>query len=189
VHTDDRTLRVDAEQYDAGDGPCLHAARTGTVVLVDASDANQRWPRFASAAADEGIHSFLAAPLSAGDQPLGSFNLYGRTRSAFDTLDADILNLLTATVSRTIGDFARFRTARDVAESIQRALSTRAPIEQAKGMLMAIHGITAEEAFDRLRTESQHTNIPLRVVATTLIDKLGATAPTATTRSDLHDRR
>jgi transcriptional regulator with GAF, ATPase, and Fis domain len=155
VHTDQRTLRVDSEQYDAGDGPCLHAARTGTVVRVEAADAADRWPRFAAAAADEGIHSFLAAPLHAAGQPLGSFNLYGRTRSAFDTLDAEILDLLTATVSRTIGDFARFKSASDVAESIQRALSTRGPIEQAKGMLMAIHGIDADQAFDGLRTQSQ----------------------------------
>jgi transcriptional regulator with GAF, ATPase, and Fis domain len=177
VHTDQRTLQVDAEQYDADDGPCLHAARTGTVILVDAADAAGRWPRFASAAAAEGIHSFLAAPLHAADQPLGSFNLYGRTRSAFDTLDAEILDLLTATVSRTIGDFARFKSARDVAESIQRALATRGVIEQAKGMLMAIHGIDADQAFDRLRTQSQHTNTPLREVATTFVDNISTSAP------------
>lgn len=178
VYTDQRTLRVDSEQYDAGEGPCLHAARTGTIVLVDATDAAQRWPRFAAAAAAEGIHSFLAAPLHAAGQPLGSFNLYGRTRSAFDTLDADILGLLTATVSRTIGDFARFKSARDVAESIQRALATRGPIEQAKGMLMAIHGIDANQAFDRLRTQSQNTNTPLYTVATTFIERISTTTHT-----------
>jgi transcriptional regulator with GAF, ATPase, and Fis domain len=179
VHTDQRTLRVDSEQYDADDGPCLHAARTGTLVLVDAADATARWPRFAAAAAAEGIHSFLAAPLHASGQSLGSFNLYGRTRSAFDTLDAEILDLLTATVSRTLGDFARFRSARDVAESIQRALVTRGPIEQAKGMLMAIHGIDADQAFDRLRTQSQHTNTPLHRVATTFVEQLSTTIPSS----------
>ena len=161
-HTDDRTLRVDSEQYDAGDGPCLHASRTRSVVLVDASDAVDRWPRFAAAAREEGIHSFLAAPLFTPEQTLGSFNLYGRTRCAFDDVDAEVLDLLTTAVSRAIGDFARFRSARDVAESIQRALETRAPIEQAKGMLMAIHGIDADEAFDLLREQSQTTNVRLR---------------------------
>src|SRR5690349_21859666 len=29
VHTDERTLDIDRQQYDAGDGPCLHASRTG----------------------------------------------------------------------------------------------------------------------------------------------------------------
>jgi GAF domain len=119
VHTDDRTLRVDSEQYDAGDGPCLEASRTGAVVLVNADDPEDRWPRFTAAAREEEILSFLAAPLITGEQSLGSFNLYGHARSAFDTLDAEILELLTTTVSRTLGDFARFKSARDVADSIQ----------------------------------------------------------------------
>ncbi len=184
VHTDQRTLRVDSEQYDAGEGPCLHSARTRTVVLVDAADAVHRWPRFAAAAADEGIHSFLAAPLFTPEQSLGSFNLYGRTRSAFDTLDAEILELLTTTVSRALGDFARFKSARDVADSIQRALDTRAPIEQAKGMLMAIRGIDADRAFDLLREQSQTTNVRLHTVATTLVQQLSApTTPSPQTDS------
>lgn len=176
VHTDDRTLRVDNEQYDAGDGPCLEASRTGTVVLVNADDPEDRWPRFTAAAREEEILSFLAAPLITGEQSLGSFNLYGRARSAFDTLDAEILELLTTTVSRTLGDFARFKSARDVADSIQRALQTRAPIEQAKGILMALHGVDADEAFDLLRRESQATNTRLHTVATELVTRLSTPA-------------
>ena len=176
VHTDDRTLRVDSEQYDAGDGPCLEASRTGTVVLVNADDPEDRWPRFTAAAREEEILSFLAAPLITGEQSLGSFNLYGRARSAFDTLDAEILELLTTTVSRTLGDFARFKSARDVADSIQRALQTRAPIEQAKGILMALHGVDADEAFDLLRRESQATNTRLHTVAIELVTRLSTPA-------------
>lgn len=176
VHTDERTLRVDSEQYDAGDGPCLEASRTGTVVLVNADDPEDRWPRFTAAAREEEILSFLAAPLITGEQSLGSFNLYGRARSAFDTLDADVLELLTTTVSRTLGDFARFKSARDVADSIQRALQTRAPIEQAKGILMALHGVDADEAFDLLRRESQATNTRLHTVATELVTRLSTPA-------------
>lgn len=172
VHTDQRTLRVDTEQYDAGDGPCLLASRTGEIVLVDAIEAMDRWPRFAAAARDRGIRSFLAAPLATSEMALGSFNLYGRSFKAFDAVDADILDLLTATVSRTIGDFARYKTARDVAESIKRALHTRAPIEQAKGMLMAIHGIDADRAFDMLRQESQDMNVKLTVIADELVERL-----------------
>jgi GAF domain-containing protein len=179
VHTDQRTLRVDTEQYDAGDGPCLHASRTGTIVLVDAVEAMERWPRFATAANEAGIRSFLAAPLFTPELALGSFNLYGRSFKAFDSLDAEIIELLTTTVSRTIGDFARYKSASDVAESIQRALATRAPIEQAKGMLMAIHGIDGDSAFDLLREESQNRNVRLATVATELVERLsqGAQRP------------
>ena len=176
VHTDHRTLRVDSEQYEAGEGPCLHASRTRSIVLVDAVDAVDTWPRFASAAAEEGIRSFLAAPLFTPEHTLGSLNLYGRNQSAFDDVDAEILDLLTTAVSRAIGDFARFKSEREVAESIQRALEHRAPIEQAKGMLMAIHGINADEAFDLLRKQSQETNVRLRTVAANFVEQLSAPA-------------
>lgn len=176
VHTDHRTLRVDSEQYDAGEGPCLHASRTRSIVLVDAVDAVDTWPHFAAAAAEEGIRSFLAAPLFTPEHTLGSLNLYGRNRSAFDHVDAEILDVLTAAVSRAIGDFARFKAERDVAETIQRALEHRAPIEQAKGMLMAIHGIDADEAFDMLRKQSQAQNVRLRTIAADFVEQLSAPA-------------
>ncbi len=174
VHTDDRTLRVDSEQYDADEGPCLDASRRREIILVDADEAVAAYPRFAAAARDEGIRSFLAAPLFTTEQSLGSLNLYGRSRSAFDDFDAEILAMLTSAVSRAIGDFARFRSARDVASSIQRALETRAPIEQAKGMLMAIHQVAADEAFNMLRKQSQSTNVPLRTIAANLVQQLSA---------------
>ncbi|QEN15383.1 ANTAR domain-containing protein [Mycolicibacterium sp. ELW1] len=172
VHTDERTLRVDSEQYDAGEGPCLHASRTRTTVLLDSGEAMSAWPRFSTAAHDEGINSFLAAPLFTDDQTLGSFNLYGRAFHAFDGLDAEILDLLTKAVSRAIGDFARFKSARDTAESIQRVLQSRAPIEQAKGVLMAMHGIDSDAAFDVLRKQSQQTNVPVRVLAVQFLEQV-----------------
>ncbi|MBB3753925.1 transcriptional regulator with GAF, ATPase, and Fis domain [Mycolicibacterium sp. BK634] len=176
VHTDERTLRIDSDQYEVGDGPCLHAARTRSIVLLDSGDAMQRWPAFAAAARTEGVHSFLAAPLYTDDLTLGSFNLYGRAFHAFDSLDAEILDLLTTAVSRAIGDFARFKSAEDTAESIQRVLQTRAPIEQAKGVLMAMRGIDADEAFDVLRVQSQATNVPVRVLAVDFLDKVTGSA-------------
>jgi transcriptional regulator with GAF, ATPase, and Fis domain len=172
VHTDERTLRIDSDQYEAGEGPCLHAARTRTIVLLDSEEAMARWPAFAVAARTEGVHSFLAAPLFTEDMTLGSFNLYGKSLHAFDSLDAEILDLLTTAVSRAIGDFARFKSAQDTAESIQRVLQTRAPIEQAKGVLMAMRGIDADEAFDVLRVQSQETNVPVRVLAVDFLDKV-----------------
>ncbi|MDT5079397.1 MAG: hypothetical protein QOJ80_4034 [Mycobacterium sp.] len=172
VHTDERTLKVDTEQYDADEGPCLHAARTGEVVLVDAEEAQEQFPAFCAAARAQGIRSFLAAPLFTNEQSVGSFNLYGRDPAAFDSLDAEILDLLTTTVSRTIGDFARYKSASRVAETIQGALENRAAIEQAKGMLMALHGIDDGAAFDMLRRESQAKNIRLHVIASDLVERL-----------------
>lgn len=174
AYTDDRTLRVDHEQYSAGEGPCLHASRSRESVLVDLDEATDRWPEFTESARAEGIRSFLAAPLFIADRALGSLNLYGRTPAAFDSVDADVLELLTGAVSRAIGEFARFKSARDAADALQRALETRAPIEQAKGMLMALHRVDAGRAFQLLRQQSQTTNTRLRDVAIDLVDRLSA---------------
>lgn len=180
AYTDGRTLLVDEEQYAAGEGPCLHASRTRETVRVDVDEATDRWPGFTESARAEGIRSFLAAPLFVDDRTLGALNLYGCGPAAFDDVDADVLELLTGTVSRAIGEFARFKSARDAAEALERALETRAPIEQAKGMLMALHRIDAHQAFELLRKQSQTTNTRLRDVAVDLVERLSAaTGPDA----------
>jgi AmiR/NasT family two-component response regulator len=51
------------------------------------------------------------------------------------------------------------------AQAAGEPLESRAVIEQAKGVLMACHGIDADEAFGLLRRQSQHRNVKLREVA------------------------
>lgn len=174
VHTDELTLEVDRHQYAVGDGPCIEAARTGDIVRVDVDAAEQRWPEFARLAREEGVRSFLAAPLHTQDLKLGSFNLYGTEPAAFDSLDESILSLLTSTVSTAIGDYARVRSAREVAAGLQDALEHRAPIEQAKGILMALHGVDSDAAFRMLSSESQRTNRKLRDIAREFVEKVSS---------------
>ncbi|KQU47143.1 hypothetical protein ASG84_08460 [Rhodococcus sp. Leaf278] len=58
-----------------------------------------------------------------------------------------------------------------LSDDVQRALSQRAPIEQAKGMLMATHRIDADAAFSLLVDRSQGTNRKLRDIAQELVDE------------------
>jgi hypothetical protein len=48
----------------------------------------------------------------------------------------------------------------------------RALIEQAKGMLMFVYGLDAEEAFGVLRSQSQEHNIKLRLIAEQVVKDL-----------------
>lgn len=50
-------------------------------------------------------------------------------------------------------------------DSLQLLLDQRAQIEQAKGILMALHRIGPQAAFDMLARESQQSNRKLREVA------------------------
>lgn len=52
-----------------------------------------------------------------------------------------------------------------LAEQLRTALTTRAVIDQAKGVLMAVHSITADRAFRLLVEQSQHENVKLHALA------------------------
>lgn len=54
-------------------------------------------------------------------------------------------------------------------DQLRRALTSRATIDQAKGILMAEHGCSPEDAFGRLVKMSQDANVPLRDVARALV--------------------
>ena len=60
----------------------------------------------------------------------------------------------------------------ELPDDVQRALVQRAPIEQAKGMLMAVHQITADAAFALLVSQSQGSNRKLHDVAVELLNRV-----------------
>ncbi len=51
------------------------------------------------------------------------------------------------------------------------ALDSRAVIEQAKGVLIARHGLSDDEAFAELRRRSQEANRKLREIATDVVEQ------------------
>lgn len=63
-----------------------------------------------------------------------------------------------------------------VGSAITEIAENRAVIEQAKGMLMIVYGISAEAAFDLLRWRSQEGNVKLRLLAGQVVDDFGQLA-------------
>ena len=59
---------------------------------------------------------------------------------------------------------------RRVSAAVAEIAESRAVIEQAKGMLMVVYGITAEAAFELLRWRSQEANVKLRRLAEQIAD-------------------
>ncbi|QIS07560.1 ANTAR domain-containing protein [Nocardia brasiliensis] len=58
--------------------------------------------------------------------------------------------------------------------------ASRAVIEQAKGALMLVYGVSAEQAFRVLSWRSQETNIKLRTLAARLVDDLASLTSSTT---------
>ncbi|WP_181776528.1 GAF and ANTAR domain-containing protein [Amycolatopsis pittospori] len=163
--TDERAVEIDRIQYTVGDGPCLQAARSGKIVRLSVESAQEMWPDFTASARKLGVGSYLAAPLHVDDRLSGAMNLFGFGDHGFHDSDSKLLGLYTRMVSFGLRSARRDRDARELTVQLQEAMRTRGVIEQAKGILMVVHRISAEDAFERLVTESQHTNTKLHEVA------------------------
>jgi hypothetical protein len=59
---------------------------------------------------------------------------------------------------------------------VEKITKTRASIEQAKGVLMAIYGVDAQAAFDLLKWRSQQSNVKLRPLAEQILADFAAVA-------------
>lgn len=64
--TNEIALTLDDAQYQAGDGPCLTAAREGRTIRIDQIPADGRWPAFSHAADRAGFGCSLLVPSRLG---------------------------------------------------------------------------------------------------------------------------
>jgi GAF domain-containing protein len=172
--TDERAVDIDRVQYAAGEGPCLLAAETGEIVRVPLGTAGRKWPEFTEYARRLGVGSYLAAPLRVDGTLSGALNLFGYGDHGFAETDSRLLQLYTTIVSFGLRTTRRYHRARQRAADLETAMNSRAVIEQAKGILMAAHRISADDAMKRLVAESQHTNVKLRDVATRFVGGLSS---------------
>lgn len=86
-----------------------------------------------------------------------------------DASDGDRKQRFTEYSAATMVTSGLYRSARKEVEQLQEAMSSRAGIEQAKGILMAQHHCTSAEAFLRLQKMSNDTHVKLKDVAHAII--------------------
>lgn len=167
--SDGRTLVVDQAQYKAGDGPCLQAFRTKEVQRVVVEEAFAQYPDFALAARQVGVRSFLAAPLLVRGDGIGALNLYSSQSHGFAQLDEAVVVLFAAQAAVAVENSRLYQSARTLSGQLTAAMASRAVIEQAKGVIMAVRNVDEDTAFDLLRRVSQAKNRKLREIATDVV--------------------
>jgi AmiR/NasT family two-component response regulator len=86
-------------------------------------------------------------------------------------VDRDMLVVLSSHTTVALAATSAVTDAELEAAQLRAALATRDVIGQAKGILTQRRGVGADEAFDILRTASQHLNIKLAEVAGLLASK------------------
>jgi GAF domain-containing protein len=168
--------REDAEllelfQLQNDEGPCLDAFRTGTpVVNTDLNERPSRWPLFGPHAAEAGFRSVHAFPLRLRSEVIGALNVFGATGGG--RLEAEDLPLVQALADlAAIGLLQEraIRQGRVLTEQLQGALDSRVVIEQAKGAVAQLRGVTVDEAFGLIRAFARGHNRRLGEVAQSII--------------------
>jgi GAF domain-containing protein len=160
---------IDRAQYTAGDGPCLHAFRTGEVVQVPTMGAETRWPLFVEAALQHGILSTLSLPVFGTDGPVGAMNLYSEVEHAFGREEIATAQLLVEQAGYVLVNTDAFLEERQTSAGLRLAIESRSVIDQAKGIIMGAQHVSADEAFALLVKQSQFENVKLRTVADSLV--------------------
>ena len=178
--TDPLAAAADDAQYQAGDGPCLHALRHAQSVRIDDMARHGRWPRFARQAMSLGIRSCLAVPLIADGEPVGALNLYARRPGAFGPAEARRAESFARNASGALTLALRMATCNDLNDQLRSTIISRAVIDQALGVIMATEHCPHDKAFALLRTVSQNTNVKLRDLAADIVTSVSGEPPRPT---------
>ncbi|QRP48242.1 GAF and ANTAR domain-containing protein [Amycolatopsis sp. FDAARGOS 1241] len=174
--TDEVAIELDLLQYRFREGPCVEAADPAGPAVAVAPDlaTEPRWPRWAPAATELGIRAVISTALIPGPPAgpsIGALNVYSRTTNGLDKADRDVLLLLATHASLALATTDAVTRAELEAAHLREAIASRDVIGQAKGIIMARRGVSADEAFDLLRRTSQDLNIKLAELARTLADR------------------
>lgn len=167
--TDARVLDIELDQYRVDEGPSVESARTAQLVRAGREEVRKRWPDFGRRVAEIGVASYLSIPLSIDGVHVGVFSLYGFVDHGFADIDDVLLQVFIAAVEGAVWKARRGKEWKMEIAGLRAAMKSRGHIEQAKGMLMVVHAITEDQAFDMLATQSQRQNIRVTAVAAEII--------------------
>jgi GAF domain-containing protein len=164
-------VQLDERQYTAGFGPCMDAALSGeTVAIPDTSDSDA-YPDWAPAAARQGITHTMSIGLPVEQRTIGALNVYGAGDTPFDQATEELATAFASYAAVAVANAGVYASTATLAGNLQKALDSRAVIDQAKGILIGRHHFSAEAAFDELVQKSNHSNRRLREIAQDIVDE------------------
>jgi GAF domain-containing protein len=160
-----RAVTLDRIEQTLGDGPCIEALRTKSVVLLADVDADPRWPDYQRQLAANGCRSTLGVPLEIGDDAAAALNFFGADTGLFtDDIIAEAAGFADL-AGRALRLAVRLGTFQSRAEDLQSAMEHRTSIDLACGVIMAQNRCSQDQAMAILTRVSSNRNQKLREVA------------------------
>ncbi len=168
--SDTRFEHLERVQLEHDEGPCISSFRDRELVCVEDLRTDERWPAFASTALSSGICAVLASPIPYNQQAIGVVGVVSEDRHPWSPEGELALLAFTDLAALLIASMVQAEEQGALATQLQGALDSRAAIEQAKGVLMHQHGISAREAFDRIRSQARTERRKVRDIAVQIVD-------------------
>lgn len=162
--SDDTARLIDELERERGEGPCIDAMDEDQPDSHLCPDLRQgsRWPELAEEILRRTpVRGMAGFRLRQDGQKVGALNVFSDEAGALSADSLDQASMLTAFASVTLAALERGEEA----TTLRRGLESNREIGKAIGLLMAMHGIDDQAAFDMLSRVSQEMNIKVAVVA------------------------
>jgi GAF domain-containing protein len=176
VASADFVRAVDDVQYGIGEGPCLTAVSDRRTVVSGSLGGDPQWPRFGPRIGRMGVHSALSLPLLLGEQAIGAMNVYSHAKDAFDVAAARLGEQFARPAAVSVHNAHVLTETQETVQHLTAALTNRATIDQAIGIIMSRTGADPDEAFERLRALSQSGKIKVSELAQNMVTEAIARA-------------
>ncbi|WIB76959.1 GAF and ANTAR domain-containing protein [Curtobacterium sp. MCPF17_002] len=170
--TSETSRLIEVLQLDAEAGPCMTSFATGrSVACPDITDAPPEWAAFRAGALALGIRSVHAVPLRLRTTVIGTLNLFGATTGSLADGHLRIARALADVATIGILHERTLREQEIVRSQLQRTIGSREVIEQAKGVVSHLRGVSIEDAFGVIRAYAVDHHEPLSEVAQAVVER------------------
>jgi GAF domain-containing protein len=165
--------KMDEVQYEYNDGPCLRAARLGTVHYVGDFETEERFPEYSRAIADHGMKSALGVPIPLEGEAKAALNFYSPLTHAFTEQAIEAAQKFAEEVGASLRLAVRIAGLAQARADMRAAMESRTTIDLAAGVIMGQNRCSQDTAMSILKAASSARNIKLRDVAASVLQSLG----------------
>jgi GAF domain-containing protein len=169
--SDERMRLVELFELQVEEGPCFDAYNQRVSVISGSpEDAADRWPKFATSAAEHGYAAVAGVPMRLRNQIIGALNLFSTSPGVLGAEDVRVAQAMADVATISILQERAIRVGETLSHQLQGALESRVAIEQAKGIVSEHSDISVDEAFEQIRRFARAGHHRLSDVARQIID-------------------
>jgi GAF domain-containing protein len=145
--TDPVVERLDAAQYQLGEGPCLTAWQQRAAIRIDELREERRWPEWTAAVTGTGLRSALSVPLVGDARGLGALKVYATRPGVYGEREEQLLTMFATQAAILLANMRTAQDAGHISGALTEALRARDALSVAKGIIMGRDGVDERTAF------------------------------------------